>query len=246
MSIFRKKKTNKYLFPVNYVDIHSHIIPNIDDGSKTLEESVALLEKMNDLGITNFVFTPHIMEGVWENSSAKIKDHFTLLKKHLATTELKYLSIRYSAEYMLDNNFSKLLSKKDILPIKDNYILVEMSYLNPPLNLYEQLFNIQIAGYKPILAHPERYSFLHNNFNEYTKLKEAGCKFQLNLLSLTNYYGKEVHKVALQLIKNKMIDFVGSDTHHQKHLQALNTIRNDKNYQKIILPLLEKNSFFNI
>lgn len=246
LSLFRKKKTKKSLFPTNYVDIHSHIIPGIDDGAKNLEESVALLQKMNDLGITQFVFTPHIMEGVWENSSAKIKEHFTLLQDHLATTELKHLTIRYGAEYMLDNNFSDLLSKKDILPIKDTFILVEMSYLNPPLNIYEQLFNIQIADYKPILAHPERYSFLHNNFQEYSKLKEAGCFFQLNLLSLTNYYGKEVHKAAKQLIKNNMIDFVGSDTHHQKHLQALSTLQTTKNFEKIIFPLLEKNAFFNI
>ena len=244
MSIFRKKKTNKYLFPVNYVDIHSHIIPNIDDGSKTLEESVALLEKMNDLGITNFVFTPHIMEGVWENSSAKIKDHFTLLKNHLATTELKHLSIRYSAEYMLDNNFSKLLSKKDILPIKDNYILVEMSYLNPPIQLFEILFELQLKGYQPVLAHPERYTFYHNNFSIYEQLKKAGCLFQMNLLSSVGYYGRDVSITADKLLGNDLIDFVGSDIHHENHIKSFENkiiIKNKDAFEKAI----SANVFFN-
>lgn len=241
LHFFKKKKNNNLLFPSQYIDIHSHIIPGIDDGAKTVEASFELLKKMNDLGIENFVFTPHIMEGVWENSSEKIKNHFNLLQAHLATTELKELSIRYAAEYMLDHNFGALLKEKDILPIKDTYILVEMSYLNPPLNIYEILFDIQIAGYQPILAHPERYNFLHNNFSEYQKLKEAGCLFQVNLLSLTPYYGKQVQKIASELLKNNLIDFAGSDLHHEKHFTALKTVHLSKDYKQL-QPILEKNA----
>jgi protein-tyrosine phosphatase len=241
LHFFTKNKIlNTPLFSASYIDIHSHIIPGIDDGSKNTDESVALLKRMQEMGIQHFVFTPHIMEGVWENSSEKIKQHFLVLKEHLATTTLKNINIRYAAEYMLDINFSNLVTNKDVLPIKDNKILVEMSYQNPPINLYEQLFQIQIAGYQPILAHPERYNFLHQNFKEYQKLKDAGCLFQLNLLSLTHYYGKQVANIALKLCENNMIDFVGSDTHHQKHLNALESL-NTKKIRRILAPLLEKN-----
>ena len=118
-----------------------------------------------------------------------------------------------------------------------------MSYLNPPLNLHEILFNIQIAGYKPILAHPERYNFYHQNFKEYQKLKEAGCLFQLNLLSLSNYYGRHIHTIALKLLKENLYDFVGTDTHHQRHLDALEKITDKKILQRVA-PLLQKNLLF--
>lgn len=244
LHFFKKKKKSSPFFPQNYIDIHSHIIPGIDDGSKNIETSVQLLEKLNDLGIHKFVMTPHVMEGVWENSSTKIKEHFSLLQNHVENTKLKDISLRFAAEYMLDQNFQKLLEKKDILPIKDNYILVEMSYLNPPINLYEILFDIQIAGYQPVLAHPERYNFLHSNFQEYKKLKDAGCLFQLNLLSLSTYYGKHVNKTAMELLKNNMIDVAGSDTHHQKHAAALEEITKNVKLNKLVLPILEHNEMF--
>lgn len=241
---FKKKKKSSPFFPENYIDIHSHIIPGIDDGAKSVEESIALLQKMNELGIQNFVCTPHVMESVWENSSQKITSQFSELEQHLKNSNLKHLSVRFAAEYMLDQNFQQLLENKDILPIKDNYILVEMSYLNPPINLYEMLFDIQIAGYQPILAHPERYKFLHSTFNEYQKLKDAGCLFQLNLLSLSSYYGKDVNKIAIELLKKNMIDVASSDAHHQKHLATLEEITKNSKLHKLVQHVLENNKLF--
>lgn len=229
------------IFTNDYIDIHSHIIPEIDDGSDSIEESMELLARMKSNGITNFVFTPHVLEGVWENTSSDIKRKFDKLQNSLIKSELNDLSIRYAAEYMLDNNFRKLIKAKDILPIKDTKILIEMSYLNPPINLFELLFEIQMAGYEPILAHPERYNFIHKNFDQYYKLKEAGCKFQLNLLSLTNYYGKHVNVTANKLLKNKMIDYIGSDTHHHNHLNALTKL-GDKKIISYLEPLIINNS----
>jgi tyrosine-protein phosphatase YwqE len=241
-SFLRKNKTPlTTLFPENFIDIHSHILPGIDDGSKNLEESLAIIQRMQSYGINNIVATPHIMESVWENTPSNINNKLTELQAYLNTTGISNFNIRAAAEYLIDSNFNKLLKTEKLLTIKDSYILVEISYLNAPLNLYEILFNIQIEGYKPILAHPERYLFYHSNYKEYQKLKDAGCLFQLNLLSLSNYYGSGVKQVAQKLLENNMYNFVGTDTHHSRHLDFLERIDNQK-ITKLVTPLLEQNT----
>lgn len=243
LSFFKKNKTTiTSLFPEGFIDIHNHLIHGIDDGSKDLDDSAALIKRMYDFGIRNFICTPHIMEGVWENTPEIVKKKLTDLKSHLNTLGMD-VQLNAAAEYMLDGNFNNLLSKGNLLTLKDSYILVEMSYFNAPVNLYEILFNIQIAGYIPVLAHPERYNFYHQNFDEYQKLKEAGCLFQVNLLSLSNYYGKHVNTIALKLLKENMIDLAGTDTHHHRHLNHLEKI-NDKKVLQLITPVLENNVRF--
>ena len=242
LSYFRKKKpTITRLFPNNYVDIHSHLLPNIDDGSKSFEESTVLIKRLSSYGIKNFVVTPHIMDGVWNNTPQIINQKLFELTNYLKTQEIQGVKIRAAAEYMIDANFEKLLSEKKLLTIKDNYLLVELSYFNPPINLKEIIFNIQIAGYQPILAHPERYTFYHSNYKEYFKLKELGCLFQLNLLSLSQHYGSKITKIAERLLKDNLIDFTGTDTHNQHHLNVLETINNTK-LLKLVTPILENNS----
>ncbi len=241
VSFFKKSVPLIKHIPKNFVDIHSHLLPNVDDGSKSFKESLLLLQKIHSFGVNNLVLTPHIMEGVWENSRTDLIERFNQLKEYLKEHNFTEINLHLGAEYMLDGNFNKLLKSEPLLTIKDNFILVEMSYLSAPVNLYETIFDIQIANYKPILAHPERYNFLHTNFNEYKKLKDAGCLFQLNLLSLTNYYGKEVKKVSIKLLKENLIDFVGSDTHHERHLNSFEKI-DVKNFQDLLLPILKNNS----
>jgi tyrosine-protein phosphatase YwqE len=242
ISYFRKRKPYiTRLFPNNYIDIHSHLLPNIDDGSKSLEESTVLIKRLVSYGINNFVVTPHIMDGVWNNTPEVINNKLFELTNYLKTQEIQGVKIRAAAEYMIDTNFEKLLNKKELLTIKDNFILIELSYFNPPINLKEILFNIQIAGYQPILAHPERYNFYHSNYNEYFKLKELGCLFQLNLLSLSQHYGSKITKIAKRLLKDNLIDFTGTDTHNLHHLDTLETINNSK-LVKLVIPILENNS----
>jgi len=242
LSFFKKnKQAITTLFPDNYVDIHSHLLPNIDDGSKSFEESVALIKRLSSYGIKNFVVTPHIMDGVWNNTPQTINQKLFELTNYLKTQKIYDVNIRAAAEYMIDANFEKLLIKKDLLTIKDNYVLVELSYFNPPLNLKEILFNIQIAGYQPVLAHPERYTFYHSNYKEYFKLKELGCLFQLNLLSLSQHYGSKTSKIAEHLLKDNLIDFTGTDTHNNHHLNVLETLNNNR-LLKLIKPVLENNS----
>lgn len=235
------KTTLTSLFSNGFVDIHSHLLPGIDDGVQNMEDSMELIKRMYNNGIKNFITTPHIMEGVWENTPVIIQQKVAEVQERLKQEGLHDVTIRAAAEYMLDGNFNKLLEAKNLLTVKDQFILIEMSYLNAPVNLYEIIFNIQIAGYKPILAHPERYNCYHQNLSEFKKLKEAGCFFQLNLLSLSNYYGKHVNNIALKLLKENMFDFVGTDTHHHRHLDALEKIT-DKKTLKLVQPILENNA----
>ena len=233
MLFFKKKIPLTDFFTDGFVDIHSHLLPGIDDGAKDMDTSIALLLKMASYGIKNFITTPHVLGSVYPNSSEVIKQKLAAVKKELEKREIKGISIQAAAEYMLDGEFSALLDQKDILVLKDNYILVEMSYFSAPINLYELLFKIQLKGYKPVLAHPERYNFYHTDFKNYYKLKQAGCLFQLNLLSLTDQYGKGVQKTSEKLLKENLYDFVGTDTHHQNHLELLPKIGTKKTLEKI-------------
>jgi protein-tyrosine phosphatase len=233
MLFFKKKIPLTDFFTDGFVDIHSHVLPGIDDGAKDMDTSIALLLKMASYGIKNFITTPHVLGSVYPNSSEVIKQQLAAVKKELEKRNIKGISIQAAAEYMLDEEFSALLDQKDILVLKDNYILVEMSYFSAPINLYELLFKIQLKGYKPVLAHPERYHFYHTDFKNYYQLKQAGCLFQLNLLSLTAQYGKGVQKTSEKLLKENLYDFVGTDTHHQNHLALLPKIGTKKTFAKI-------------
>ena len=244
MLFFKKKeKQISDFFTDSFVDIHSHLLPGIDDGAKDLDKSIELIKKMYSFGIRNFITTPHVLGDVYPNSSEIIRKKLKEVKNELSRLNLNDINISTAAEYMLDEQFQELLKNDDILPLKDNFILVEMSYFSPPLNLFEILFEIQLKGYKPILAHPERYNFYHNEFENYYKLKKAGCLFQLNFLSLTAQYGKHVQKISKKLLDLDMYDFVGTDTHHSKHLDILETMLTVKNKKKLDL-LLKRNSQF--
>ncbi len=220
-------------FNKDFVDIHSHLLPGIDDGSKSIENTLLLIERMSSYGIKNFITTPHVLGDVYPNTSTIIKEKLAEVKLALQEKNFSDIKIHAAAEYMMDEKFSELLKVGDILTLKDNFILVEMSYFNAPFNLYDILFEIQLKGYKPVLAHPERYVFYHNDFQNFYKLKKAGCLFQLNLLSLTQQYGKSVQGTAEKLLKENLYNFVGTDTHHENHLRLLQKIGTKKNLKKI-------------
>lgn len=242
MFFFKKKEIPLTdFFTNNFVDIHSHLLPGIDDGAKNIDNSVELILKMYSYGIKNFITTPHVLGDVYRNSSETIKSKLEEVRIALNNKGYSDIKINAAAEYMMDEQFIDRLKANDILTLKGNYILVEMSYFNAPMNLYDVLFDIQLKGYKPVLAHPERYNFFHNDLQNYHKLKKAGCLFQLNLLSLTEQYGKNVQKISNELLKQNLYDFVGSDTHHKNHLQLLKKIGTQKNLKKI-KHLLDNNS----
>lgn len=219
-SLFKSKPALSELIPAGFVDIHSHLLYGIDDGAKTPEDTVALLSRLSAAGFAQFITTPHIMYSVWDNTPEKINARLADAQPILAQNQIE-TPLKAAAEYLMDSYFARRFREEQLLTLKENYVLVEMSYLNPPIQLYEILFDLQVAGYIPVLAHPERYSFYHRNFGEYLKLKNAGCLFQVNLLSSVGYYGESVAKTAEKLLREGLIDFAGSDVHHEKHVAAL-------------------------
>jgi len=206
----------------NFVDIHNHILPGIDDGAKTVDESIALVEKFSDYGITNFICTPHIMNDYYPNTSSSINKAKVLLNKELLKKGMHKTKIRVAAEHMIDNEFEQLIDDKGVMLYDTNHILVEMSYLQAYIDFDQSLEKIVRSKYLPILAHPERYIFWHKKKEQYKKYSGFGVLFQLNLLSLGTYYGTEVKASAV--IRENQIDFVATDVHHMGHLNALSKL----------------------
>jgi tyrosine-protein phosphatase YwqE len=244
MFFFKRKEIplNEF-FPKGFIDIHSHLLPGIDDGAPDLDTSIQLIQKMSSYGIKNFITTPHILGEMYPNTPEIIKAKLRLVQDELKKRNITDIKIDAAAEYMLDEQFPNILEEGDLLTLKDNLVLVEMSYFSPPINLFEILFQLQLKGYKPILAHPERYNSYHNDFRMYQKLKNAGCLFQLNLLSLTEHYGKYVQKTYEKLLKENMYDFVGTDAHHLNHLKLLQKVGTNRNL-KNLKQLINKNQIF--
>lgn len=242
LTLFKPKIILKNLIPDNYIDIHSHLLPSIDDGALTFEDTLQLITSLQNFGTCQFITTPHIMQYVWDNTDEGIKFKEKEIVLQLRKKDFN-APLKAAAEYLMDDHFVNLFQAGQLLTLTENYVLVEMSYLNPPIQLYSILFDLQVAGYVPVLAHPERYLFYHSNLNEYDKLKKAGCLFQLNLLSVVGYYGLGIRKIAEQLLKKGMYDYVGSDVHHHKHIAAFNL----PVYLKDLAPLKEaisNNDFF--
>lgn len=243
LSVFLNKNLLVDLFEDGFVDIHNHLLPGIDDGAKTIADSFKMLEAYRKLHISHIVATPHIIQGVWANNRETISEAYNQLMKEMKMSAYADFSIRYAAEYMMDDGFQDLVRNKNLLPIKDNLVLVEMSYFNPPMNLKDLLFETQLQGYVPVLAHPERYVAYHTQLDNLLKLKEAGCLFQLNLLSLIGHYGLPTQKTALELLKKGLYDFAGTDAHKMEHLKLLGRI--DKStVLKRLKPLFENSKRF--
>ena len=233
------KRENKPV--LNYrVDLHSHLIPGIDDGSKSMDESIELILALKVLGFTKLITTPHIMKHRFPNTSEVILSGLNHVREELKNREIE-ISLEAASEYYLDEHLIELINKRDILTFGDNYLLFEMSYNLKPLSLESTVYEMKIAGYKPVLAHPERYFFMHEDFSIYEKLKEQGVLFQVNLNSFGGYYSKPVQKVAHRLMEKGWIDFIGSDTHKSSHVDHFTKNVNSKILKKIF----EKNTILN-
>ncbi|WPR71624.1 CpsB/CapC family capsule biosynthesis tyrosine phosphatase [Flavobacterium sp. NG2] len=240
----KKKQTLKDLIPDNHIDIHSHLLPGIDDGARNIEETLFLTQSLQSFGIKQFITTPHIIQHVWENTHEQIQDIRNQTVVALEKNNIQ-LPFKAAAEYLMDDQFVKLFQSNDLLTLKGKHVLVEMSYINAPIQLYSILFDLQVAGYIPVLAHPERYLFYHKNKNEYQKLKRAGCKFQLNILATVGYYGKEVTIQAEELLQKGMYDFVGSDVHHSNHIKAFDQKLKIKDLNPL-KEIIANNQFFKL
>lgn len=219
-NLFFKNKVDRERHAIT-TDIHSHLIPGIDDGAETTEQSVQMIEQLVSLGYTHLITTPHIMWDSYKNVPEGIRRGLENLRDACTERGIR-IRLDAAAEYFIDEHFLELLrGEKEMLTLPGNRLLVELPYSTPLLNTTETLFSIVGYGYIPVLAHPERYNYFHSNMEVYRKLKEQGCELQLNALSLSRYYGTEVQKVALWLLKQKLITFLGTDAHHIQHVAAL-------------------------
>lgn len=219
------------------IDIHSHLIPGIDDGVETQEEAYAVIKKFQELGVKKIITTPHIMQGMYDNTSASISKGAELVKGLILKNNLD-IEFQAAAEYYLDDNFISLIQKDDLLTFGNKYVLFETPMMDRPLRLEETIFNLASRGYKPVLAHPERYLYLANDWKFVEKLKEMGVLFQVNANSIIGYYAPVAKKIVEKLYKHRLIDFLGSDCHRMKHLDILKDTINSKLFLKIsALPL---------
>lgn len=233
-SFFKKKaKIDLPKAPDLVVDLHSHLIPGIDDGAQSMEESLTLLSGLQALGYTKVITTPHIMLDAYGNTKASVLEGLYTLREKAQEHGIA-LSIDAAAEYYLDEGLLPLVKKKELLLINDTYLLFETSYNHRPQQLEETIFEILASGYIPLLAHPERYNYIRH-VDEYHTLKELGAHFQVNINSFNGYYGSHAQNYAHALSQHGLIDFLGSDTHHQKHLDNLRTVLQSDSYKEIYL-----------
>ena len=212
------------LEPINLsvfgTDIHSHLIPGIDDGAPDMEASINMIRRFKELGYSKIVTTPHVMCDYYKNTPEKILKGLDDVRNELVRADIE-IEVFAAAEYNLDDGIAELIEKKQILTFGKNYVLFELPFMSEPPNFQEIVFNFQMAGYKPILAHPERYSFWYDDFEKYEELKSRGIILQMNLLSLTGHYSPQTKKIAEKMVEANLIDAVGTDCHRIEHLQIL-------------------------
>lgn len=229
---------NKKSFIVDYLvgltDMHCHILPGIDDGAKNSDMSLEMLRQYTKLGYTGLIATPHIMKGFYDNTAEGVTGSFNQFQAFIKKNGYEDFSVSVGAEYMMDDGFDALVTKKEILPIVDNKVLVEMSYLQRSIKPFNQLFHLQQQGFEPILAHPERYSYL-TTIPQILEYKKNGSSLQLNLLSLAGHYGSQSMRQAVALLENNHYDYLGTDAHHPGHFSVLKRLE----VSKKLLPFFE-------
>jgi protein-tyrosine phosphatase len=230
--LFKKKEKKKEItfdYSSLVVDMHSHVLPGIDDGAQNLQESIFLVKQMMALGIKKIIATPHIMVDYYRNTAETINGALEILKAELVKEKLD-IEVQAAAEHYFDETFEARVDDGKLMIMGDNYVLFEFSFINKPLNTIPVIQKLRDLGYKPILAHPERYPYM--DLEQFKTLHDWGVDFQLNTISLTGYYGREAKKIAEDLIDNQLINFISSDMHHPRHAEAFkNALR---------MPYLEK------
>jgi protein-tyrosine phosphatase len=206
------------------IDMHGHWLPGIDDGAATVEQSLEMLALYASLGYTELIATPHIYRDYYPNTPQSIQTAFDRIKSD-AYKLYPGLKISYAAEYYLDDHFEQLLSQKQLLAFQGNHVLVEQGYFAETPGIDKYLFDIQIKGYIPVLAHPERYVYYHQNNKKIAFMRELGIKMQVNLLSVAGKYGPEIANKATEYLEKGWVDFIGTDAHTAADLQLCKRIR---------------------
>ena len=231
-TLFKKKSLELFDLSKIGIDMHSHLIPGIDDGSRSMDETIAMLAKFESLGYKKIITTPHIMQEVYPNTSEIINQGLKQVQETAKSLGLS-IEIEAAAEYYFDDHLIELIKHKDILSFGQNYVLVEFSFHTPPIFEDQLFFEMQMAKYKPVLAHFERYPYFHDSLDKAKEYREKGVNIQINLNSLTGHYGPQVRKQAEKLIDANLVDFVGSDCHRMQHLMMLEEHLSNSYFHKL-------------
>jgi len=224
------------------VDFHSHLLPGIDDGCQTMEDTLENIRELQKQGVKKIITTPHIFQELYPNTPEIIRSKLALVRKALSDAQIE-MDIEATAEYYLDEWFCKNFKDQELLTLPGKYILVETNYMEKPHFMEEILFELQISGYKVILAHPERYNYLLGDFRKFDDLFDTGILFQCNLLSFTGYYSPRIKEASMYLLKNKMLHMVGSDIHKMKHSNTITQFKKSKDYAELMKLNLLNNRF---
>ena len=236
--LFTRKEPNilRYL----NADVHSHLLPSVDDGVKDIETALSCINEMKRNGISKIYVTPHFQTHRFKNDEDDIKRRFDEFRT-LVGEQISDMELCLAGEYLIDSGFEERLRTKKLLTINDKYLLVEFSFNQSMLGMEELFFEMQMKGYEVILAHPERYLYLNKDSKLIHNLKEQGVYFQSNIMSFGGFYGSESMRRAYQYVENGWINFLGTDIHGKKYRDALDDVCKKSKFQK----LLKKNTFLN-
>ncbi len=229
------KKKKQVLEPIDFsilkTDIHSHFIPGIDDGAPDMETSISLIKKMHELGFSKVITSPHVMSDFYQNSNETILSGLADIRTELKLQNIN-MEIDAVAEYYIDFDFEQKIGKENFLTFGDNYILVELSFMEAPKNLFDIIFKLQLEGYKVVLAHPERYGYY--TAKDYDELAARGVLLQINLLSLIGHYSPQIMKKTEALIAKNQVSFVGTDCHNMHHAELYEKCQTQKAWHNLV------------
>lgn len=215
------------------VDMHSHLIPGIDDGAPTVEASIELIEELHALGYSKLITTPHIMSDFYKNTPEIINSGLATMKEALKARNIP-VELEAAAEYYMDFEFEAKVDAKELLTFGSNHVLFEISFINAPEQLDSVMFKMRTSGYTPVLAHVERYPYWYNQPEQYEKLVDMGVLLQLNIGSLGGQYGPPAMKISQELIDKNMIDLLGTDCHNMNYVNHLRTALTDPHLHKAL------------
>ncbi len=218
-------------FSILKTDIHSHLIPDIDDGAPTLEASISLIKKMKELGYKKIITSPHVMSDFYKNTTEIILRGLSDVRAELERQNIN-IEISAAAEYYIDFDFEQKIGKEKFLTFGDNYILVELSFMQAPQNLFDIIFKLQLEGYKVVLAHPERYQYYTKK--DYEELVARGVFLQINLLSIIGYYSPQIQQKTKVLIAKNQVSFVGTDCHNMNQAVLYERCQTQKDWHDLV------------
>ena len=200
-------------------DIHSHMLAAIDDGVRSTDEALAIIRVFQEVGYKKMITTPHVMQDYYRNDSTIILQRLDELRKYLVQQGVAF-EIQTAAEYYLDETLTrKIEDREPLLVFGDHYLLFETNMINEPYSLKDFIFKVTTAGYKPVLAHPERYAYM--TLEKADDLRDRGVLFQTNILSIIGYYSKPIQRLAQQFINLGWIELLGSDCHNLEQARLL-------------------------